>query len=92
MSACAQPVHALCLRVAPGEIAYIKFLFESYEEVAIVRTLDRGAAIIVVLIAADFLAPARAIVDELVAAGGASEVPAPAGWRDDWLMREIEPE
>ena len=27
------------LRLAPGDIAYLKFLFESYEEVAIVRTI-----------------------------------------------------
>src|SRR5206468_7051516 len=32
------------LSLPPREIAYVKFVFESYEGVAVVRTLDRRAA------------------------------------------------
>ena len=35
------------LRLAPPDIAFVKFVFESYEGVAVVRTLDRGEAVVV---------------------------------------------
>src|SRR5436309_2644887 len=41
------------LALPPREIAYVKFVFESYEGVAVVRTLDRHAAHLVVLVAPD---------------------------------------
>jgi len=47
------------LALPPREIAYVKFVFESYEGVAVVRTLDRHAAHVVVLVAPDFEAGAR---------------------------------
>ncbi len=42
------------LSLPPREIAYVKFVFESYEGVAVVRTLDRRAATLVVLAVPDF--------------------------------------
>ena len=53
------------LRLSPADIAYVKFIFESYEGVAVVRTLDRHAADIVVLTVPDFVADARAILESL---------------------------
>ena len=47
------------LEVAAVHIAYIKFIFESYEEVGIIRTVDRKKAIIVLLAMNDFVAVAR---------------------------------
>ena len=38
-------VIAIHLRLPPHEIAYVKFIFESYEGIGLVRTLDRQAAI-----------------------------------------------
>lgn len=67
----------------------MKFLFESYEEVGIVRTLDRHAAIIVLLVVTDFLPVARAILDDLHAHMTLTEIAAPPPPLDDWLMREI---
>ena len=86
----AATVVPLYMRVAPVDIALIKFLFESYEEVGIVRTIDRHTAVIVVLVASDFLADARAILDELQAKRLCQEEPAPPADGDDWLMREID--
>ncbi len=77
------------LRVAPPDIALIKFLFESYEGVGIVRTVDARAAIIVVLAVHDFLPVAREIIRDLQAQIDCVEVPAPPIEADDWLMREI---
>jgi hypothetical protein len=83
-------IHAIYLRVRPVDIALVKFLFESYEEIAIVRTLDRHTAIIVVLVVPDFLPVARAVVDALCAQIDCEEVEAPPTPTDDWLMREID--
>ena len=75
----------ICLRLPRREIAYVKFVFESYEGVAVVRTLDRHAATLVVLAAPDFEAAARAVVDALVAEGVCEESGPPEGWDGDWL-------
>lgn len=53
------------LRVPPGDIAYVKFVFESYEGIAVVRTMDRAAAVIVLLVPADLEHEARAILESL---------------------------
>jgi uncharacterized protein DUF4911 len=75
------------LRVAPGDIALVKFLFESYEGVAIVRTVDRRAAVIVALVSRDFLAVARAILADLRMRIALDEIPAPPDAGEDWLLR-----
>ena len=58
----------ICLRVPRREIAYVKFIFESYEGVATVRTLDRHRATLVVLTTTDLEPTARAVVASLAAA------------------------
>ena len=78
-------VVAIYLRLPPAEIAYVKFVFESYEGVGLVRTLDRRAATLVVLAAPDFEADARAIVRSLVEEGACEETGPPADWDGDWL-------
>jgi hypothetical protein len=85
-------IHPIYLRVRPADIALIKFLFESYEGVGFVRTVDRREAVIVVLVAADFLHTAREILAALQADVDCEEVGAPLSQPDDWLMREIDTE
>ena len=75
------------LRVAPLDIAQVKFLFESYEGVAIVRTVDRRAAVIVALVSRDFLDVARAILADLRTRIAIEEIAPPDEVGDDWLMR-----
>lgn len=53
------------LRVPRAEIGYVKFLFESYEGIAVLRTWDRHTAILVVLAVPDFLADVDRIVASL---------------------------
>ncbi len=53
------------IRVARADIAFVKFIFESYEGIAVVRTLDRHAADLVVLAVPDFVADAHAILESL---------------------------
>ena len=73
------------LRVPRREVAYVKFIFESYEGVAVARTLDRRTAILVLLTAPDFVAQARAIVASLAEEGACVEIPEPPGFDGDWL-------
>jgi len=65
------------LRVAPADIAYVKFIFESYEGIAVVRTVDRARAVIVLLIAADLADEARRILDAIRSEVAWEELPAP---------------
>ena len=77
------------LEVAAEHIAYIKFIFESYEEVGIIRTMDRKKAIIVLLAMNDFVAVARSILASLEKEIPLREIARPAIVQDDWLMAEL---
>jgi hypothetical protein len=52
----------LYLHLPPGDIAFVKFIFESYEGIAVTRTIDQRTAVIVLLVAADLEDEARAIL------------------------------
>jgi len=77
------------LENAPEHIAYIKLIFESYEEVGIIRTVDRKKSIIVLLAMPDFVDDARAIIDSLKQDIPLAEIPRPADLTDDWFMVEL---
>lgn len=81
----AQDVVPIYLHLAPRDIAYVKFVFESYEGIAVVRTLDRRAAHLVVLTVVDFETQARAVVESLAAEGVCVECDRPESWRGDLL-------
>jgi hypothetical protein len=55
-------LHDIYLELAPEHIAYVKFIFESYEEIGIIRTVDRDRAIVVLLAMSDFVDVARQIL------------------------------
>jgi hypothetical protein len=82
-------LHAIYLETRPEHIAYIKFIFESYEEVGIIRTVDRKQAIIVLLAVRDFVDVAQQIVASLKQEVLLSEILRPADLTDDWLMAEL---
>jgi hypothetical protein len=77
------------LQLAPEHIAYVKFIFESYEEVGIIRTVDRKKAIIVLLAMRDFRATAQEILAALKQEVPLAEIPRPAEMNDDWFMAEL---
>jgi len=77
------------LEIAPEDIAYIKFIFESYEEVGIIRTVDRKKSIIVLLAMPDFIDTAHQIIDSLKRDIPLAEIPRPADLTDDWFMVEL---
>jgi hypothetical protein len=75
--------------IRPEDIAYVKFIFESYEAVGILRTVDRKKATIVLLIVEDFVETARSIIECLQKEVPLAEIPRPTEIGDDWLMREL---
>jgi hypothetical protein len=77
------------LETPPRNIAYVKFIFESYEEVGIVRTIDRKKAVIVLLAMRAFAGTARAILESIKQEIPLQEVPPPLDMQDDWFMREL---
>jgi len=77
------------LEIAPEHIAYVKFIFESYEEIGIIRTVDRRKAIIVLLAMTDFVDTAHKIIDSLKQDIPLAEIPRPADMTDDWFMLEL---
>ena len=82
-------LHEIYLEIPPEHIAYIKFIFESYEEVGIIRTVDRKKAVIVLLAMHDFLDVAGRIIDSLKQDISLAEIPRPADLTDDWFMNEL---
>lgn len=82
-------MQAIYLEIAPQDIAYIKFIFESYEEIGIIRTVDKKRAVIALLSMNDFLDAARAILTALEKEIALKEIPRPAEVEDDWLMAEL---
>ena len=82
-------LHSIYLELSPADIAYIKFIFESYEEVGIIRTVDNRQAIVVLLAMADFIDVARAILTSLQRDITFREISRPADTKDDWFMTEL---
>ena len=77
------------LETLPEHIAFVKFIFESYEEVGIIRTIDRKKAIIILLAMDDFLNTARNILESIKSEVPLREIPRPGDVGDDWLMMEL---
>src|SRR5215469_15694117 len=80
-------MEAIYLETPSEHIAYIKFIFESYEEVGIIRTVDRKKAQIVLLVVSDFVDVARNILaslkqEVLMAELAKESAPRPAEFED----------
>jgi hypothetical protein len=80
------------LEIPPEHIAYVKFIFESYEEVGIIRTVDRQKAVIVLLVMPDFADAARKILESIKNDVPLREIPRPVDAKDDWFMAELSPD
>ena len=81
-----QPIY---LEVKPEDIAYIKFIFESYDGVGIIRTVDRKRAIVVLLAIDDLVHVAHQILESLKQDTSLNEIPKPEDRSDDWFMSEL---
>lgn len=82
-------MQAIYLEIAAEDIAYIKFIFEAYEEVGIIRTVEKKRAVIALLAMDDFIGAARAILAAIAKEIPLREIPRPAEIEDDWFMVEL---
>ena len=82
-------LHDIYLELSPADIAYVKFIFESYEDVGIIRTVEREKAVVVLLAMTDFLDVARNSLESMKKDVRLREIPRPAEMKDDWLMAEL---
>ena len=82
-------LHEIYLRVRRQDIAYFKFIVESYEVLGIVRTVDPREAVIVLLVLEDSLELAREVLAALAGEVAVEEIPRPDGLGGDWLLGEI---
>ncbi len=82
-------VHEIYLQVRRPDIAYIKFIVESYELLGILRTVDPEKAVIVLLVLEDSLQLAREVLGAVADEVSMEEIPRPAGLGDDWLLGEL---
>ena len=85
-------LRSIFLNIRTEDIAYLKFILESYEGVGIVRTVDQSKAIVVVLVAEDFLPTAHSILASVRREIPLLEVPRPRDVGDDWLFKEMSEE
>jgi len=53
------------LELRPEDIVFVKHVVEAAEGIGVLRTLDRKRAVIVVMVAADMKADARAMLESL---------------------------
>ncbi len=81
--------HEIYLHVRRQDIAYIKFIVESYELLGIIRTVDPEKTVIVLLVLEDSLTLAREVLAALADEVDMKEVPRPAGLGGDWLLGEL---
>lgn len=88
---CDAELWARVIRVAREDIAYFKFLFESYEGVALIRTVEKhadGGAVIAILATADFRGETDAILADVARHGAPAYAAAelPAACTEDWFL------
>ena len=56
---------SLVIQIPPEEIAFLSFILESYEGVAIARTLDPNQGIVELMVAPDYAQEMREILQDL---------------------------
>ena len=80
------------MRLAPRDIAYVKFILESYETIGFIRTVDPREAILVVFLVPDFLEDGEKVLESLSREIEMERIPRPADVGDDWLVQAMRPE
>ena len=79
-------------QVPSEDIAYVQAIFESYEGVGFVRTVDPHRATIALLVVEDARATARGIIDSLKKDIALTEISRPDDIGEDWLLQELSTE
>ncbi len=82
-------LHEIFLEILPKDIAYLKFVIESYEGVGIVRTVDQKMAVVDLLVIEDSMQIARSILASLQQEVSLTEIFRPPDIGEDWLLQEL---
>jgi Domain of unknown function (DUF4911) len=77
------------VRLRPRDIAYLKFIFESYETVGFLRTIDPHAATLMVLLVPDFAEVGERILDSVSREITLERIARPDDLGDDWLVEAV---
>jgi hypothetical protein len=77
---------AVYVRLPPEDIAYLKFVLESYEMVGFLRTIDPQAATLAVFLVPGFAEVGRAILEAVSGEIPLTVIDEPAALGDDWLV------
>ena len=77
------------LKLAPEHIVTIKFILESYEGLAVVRTLNADKGEIVIIAPTDSLPDLLALIEDLKKDLRLSIIPPPSDVSNDWLVAEF---
>jgi hypothetical protein len=77
------------VRLPPQDIAYLKFVLESYETVGFLRTIDPRAATLVVFLVPEFAEVGRAILESVSREIPLEPIEKPADLGDDWLVAAV---
>ncbi len=80
------------LKLPTEHIGLLKFLFESYEELGIVRTLDAARGEVVILALTDTVEHARNVIHEISTELSIQEIPPPEALEQegsDWLLYDF---
>src|SRR5213593_960824 len=77
------------VRLAPQDIAYLKFIFESYETVGFLRTIDPKAATLVIFLVPDFAEVCHGILDSVSRDIEIERICRPTDLGDDWLVGSV---
>ena len=78
------------VRLAPADIAYLKFIFESYETVGFLRTIDANEAILVVYFVPDFADVGESILESVAHEITLERIDKPPDLGDDWLVGAVQ--
>ena len=82
-------VYPIYLKLEKENIGMIKYIIETYEDVANVRTLDAESGEIVILALEDTKEHARKILEELSREIEFEEISAPKTLENDWLLKQL---
>jgi len=77
------------VRIRPADIAYLKFIFESYETVGFLRTIDPREATLVVFLVPDFADVGRKILESVEREIHLERLERPLDLGDDWLVGAV---
>lgn len=80
------------LNIPPENIVLLKALLESYDELGILRTLNRSTGDVVVLSLEDARLDLEQLLQSLKSQLNLRFLEEPPTWNEDWLLRSLENE